>query len=115
MPNNIAQYQFPTRNRQQTELAKMAACSEAHAPDTIVKLSDKRHPILNANFMFWFIRTKVGNKYISVFNLFIDRLLIITDFCWGSNFDIYCAASNINFSCFYVSFVFQFLNLYKMY
>ena len=39
-------------------------------------------------------------KYISVFNLFIDMWLMITDFCTDSNFDIYCAASSINCSCY---------------
>ena len=38
--------------------------------------------------------------YISVFNLIIDMWLIITDFCTDSNFDIYCAASSIDFSVF---------------
>ena len=36
--------------------------------------------------------------YISVFNLFIDMWLIITDLC--TDFDIYCAASSIDFSVF---------------
>ena len=41
-------------------------------------------------------------KYIGLLSvyLFINMWLIITDFCTDSNFNIHCAASSINFSCF---------------
>ena len=84
------------------------------------ELSDRRwlkHPMLNANLMYCTDLSERKSemvKYFSVLYLFIDMWLIITDFCTYSNFDIYWAASSINFSWFFmISFVLQFyLNLY---